>query len=326
MLWLNKLILYKERLKMKILGISAGRKNQKNDAMCKEALMGAQEVGADIEFIRLLDLDIEHCTGCIACVNALMSGRGNMCALKDDFDWLLDKMLDADGVIFANPIFEKGVPGIFQTITDRFGPRMDRGNNVIATKIAKENGGKIPDPRILKDKVVSYMGFGGSDWVTRMQCDSAMQALTPAWKVIDNDIFPWSTDAVMNDDTVARAHQIGVNLAKAAQDIENAAYLGEEGVCPHCHSRNFFLDNQSTEAICCLCGIKGDIKVVDGKVKFDFPEEQLEHAHDTLSGKFEHAGDIDETVKTFKKMLMSDEYKRRMSNYKKFISATMPEK
>jgi|GEM_PF-5335397 len=28
-----------------------------------------------------------------------------MCVLKDDFDWLLDKMLDADGIIFANPIF-----------------------------------------------------------------------------------------------------------------------------------------------------------------------------------------------------------------------------
>ena len=38
---------------MKILGISGGSKNGNNDAMCKEALMGAKEAGADIEFINL---------------------------------------------------------------------------------------------------------------------------------------------------------------------------------------------------------------------------------------------------------------------------------
>ena len=45
---------------MKILGISAGTRNGNNDSMCKEALMGAKEMGAEIEFIRLLDLDIKY--------------------------------------------------------------------------------------------------------------------------------------------------------------------------------------------------------------------------------------------------------------------------
>ena len=50
---------------------------------------------------------------------------------------------------------------------------------IIATKIAEEKGGKIPDQRILKDKVVSYMGIGGSDWTTRIHCDHGLQAMTP---------------------------------------------------------------------------------------------------------------------------------------------------
>ena len=90
---------------MKILGISGGNKNGANDCMCKEALLAAKEQGAEIEFVRLMDLDIKHCTGCKACVMSLFSGRGNMCVLKDDFQWLLDKMLDADGIIFSIPIF-----------------------------------------------------------------------------------------------------------------------------------------------------------------------------------------------------------------------------
>ncbi|SFM00392.1 flavodoxin family protein [Halanaerobium salsuginis] len=309
---------------MKILGISAGRKNQKNDSMCKEALLGAQEIGADIEFIRLLDLDIKHCTGCIACVNALMSGKGNLCSLNDDFNWLLDKMLDADGIIFSNPIFEKGTPGIFHTITDRFGPRTDKGINIIATKLAKENNNKIPDQRLLEDKVVSYIGFGGSEWVSRAHCDSAMQSLSPAWKIIDNDVFQWSTNAVMDDNIVSRVHQIGINLAKAANDIENATYLGKEGVCPHCHNRNFYLDVKSTKAICCLCGIEGNINIVDNKIKFEFPEEQLKRAHDTLTGKKIHSDDVAETVQVFEEMIKNDEYHKRIDNYKKFISASKP--
>ena len=75
-----------------------------------------------------------------------------------------------------------------------------------------------------------------------------------------------------------------------------------------------------------MCGIEGDVKVVDGKVRFEFPEEQLEHAHDTLSGKFIHAEDIKKTVATTMSLKKSDEYKQRLEKYKNFITATMPER
>ena len=293
--------------------------------MCKEALMGAQEMGAEIEFVRLLDLDLKYCTGCITCVMSLMMGKGNRCALKDDFDWLFDKMLGADGVVFATPVFVKGTPGIFHTIIDRFGVRMDRGNNILSTEIAKKSNGKIPDPRILKDKVVSYMGIGGSEWTTRIQCDHSLQAMSPMWKIIDNEVFSWSKGIIMEDEKVARAHQIGVNLAKAARDIESAEYMGEAGICPHCHSRNFYLNNNAAEAICSSCGIKGELKIADGKISFVFPEKQIEHAHDTIPGKFLHADDIKKNEGAFMEMRKSDEFKARVGKYKAFITASKPE-
>ena len=58
----------------KIVGVSFGTKNGNNDTICKVALLAAQEAGCEIEFIHAQDLDIRHCTGCIACVKALMSG------------------------------------------------------------------------------------------------------------------------------------------------------------------------------------------------------------------------------------------------------------
>ncbi len=310
---------------MKILGISAGTKNGNNDAMCKEALMGAKEMGAEIEFIRLLDLDLKHCTGCIACVKALMSGRGNICALKDDFEWLKDKMLDADGIIFSVPIFEKGAAGIFHTVVDRFGPRMDRGNNIAAAKIAEENGGTAPDPRIFKEKVISYMGIGGSDWVTRTQCDFEMLSLTPMWTTINNEVFPWSKSIIMEDEKIRKAHEIGKNLAEAAMDIENAQYKGEADLCPHCHSRNFYINNDGT-ASCCLCGIEGKLQMTSEGIKFVFPEEQLKHAHNTLSGKFIHMNDIKMNEGRLMEIKKSDEYKQRLQKYKDFIEGSKPVK
>ena len=172
------------------------------------------------EFINLHKLDIKHCTGCIVCVKLLMSGRGRTCALKDDFLWLLDKMLDADGILMVSPIFENGVPGIVHTVCDRFGPSMDRGNLFIADMLSKEHGGPGVDPRLLQDKVISFMAVGGSDWGSLVQMDHGMVAMSLMWKIIDNDKFQWSKTILMDDDALARAHQIGINLANAAKDID----------------------------------------------------------------------------------------------------------
>ena len=309
---------------MKILGVSFGGPNGANDSMCKEALMGAKEMGAEIEFIHLQDWDIKNCTGCVACSIALVSGRGNMCTIKDELDAFLEHLLDADGVVFCTPIFEKGATGFFHTLNDRMGPRMDRGMNVIGTEIASKTGGKIPDPRILKDKVVSFMGIGGSDWATGVQVDCGMLALTYGWKVIDNKTFAWSKNIILEDEKVAIARKIGADLAAAAADYEKATYLGESGVCPHCHSRNFYLDPESTKAICELCGIEGEIAVADGKVTFVCPMEQLAHAHDTLSGKFMHAGDIKENEMKNMENRKSQVYKDRVETYKAFIKPVAP--
>jgi hypothetical protein len=176
----------------------------------------------------------------------------------------------------------------------------------------------------LKDKVVSYIGIGGSDWTTRIQCDHGLQALSPMWKIIDNEVFSWSKGIIMDDEKVARAHQIGVNIAKAAGDIDSATYMGEAGICPHCHSRNFYIVDNAAEVICSLCGIKGELKITGGKISFVFPEKQLEHAHNTIPGKFLHADDIKKNEGALMAARKTDEFKARVDKYKAFITATQP--
>lgn len=312
---------------MKILGISAGTKNGTNDAMCREALMGAKEMGAEVEFIRLLDLDLKPCTGCIACVNQVMQGKKSKCVIKDDFAWLDEKMLDADGIIFTIPIFEKGAPAIFKIVQDRFaGPGHDRGMNTVCKIIAENNGNEGPDERLFRDdKFMSFIAIGGSDWATRVSCDERLFAMVPMWKVIDDMVFSWSKSISLDDEKVAKINSVGVNMVKALKDPEKAEYLGDKGICPHCNSRNFYLNDEYSQAICEMCGIVGDIKIEDGKVKFEFTKEAEMHAHDTLSGKMMHAEDIGNNEGKFAEQKKSEEYKNRMDKYKNFIQASKPQ-
>lgn len=279
---------------MKIVGVSLGTKNGSNDAMCKEALIAAQEMGAEVSFIHLLDWDIQDCTGCVACSRGLVMGKGNICTRRDEFDDFRSQLLDADGVLVVDPIFVCGGSGLFHTLMDRFGPRADRGMNIIAHQISQETGSKDTDLRLLKDKVISFIGIGGSDWATAIEYDHTQLAMSPMWKIIDNEKFAWSKNIIMEDEKVERVREIGRNLVRAAADIENAKFMGDPGVCPHCHSKNFYVTPGTTEATCMTCGIVGKLDVVDGAIQFSFTEEAATHAHDTLSGKFMHAGDIKE--------------------------------
>jgi hypothetical protein len=66
----------------------------------------------------------------------------------------------------------------------------------------------------------------------------------------------------------------------------------------------------------------GEIATEDGKTKFIFPESQLEHAHDTLSGKFIHGNDIKNMEGSFAKVRQSDEFKARKMKHREFITPT----
>ncbi|MGI5971112.1 MAG: flavodoxin family protein [Oscillospiraceae bacterium] len=309
---------------MKILGISGGSKNGSNDAMCREALIGAKEKGAEIEFIRLLDLNLKPCTGCISCVNGMMRGGNGDCVIKDDFKWLEDKVLDADGIVWAMPIFEKGAPGVMHLVQDRlFGPAHDPGMAIVSGEISKQTGGPGPDIRKMRPKPMSFISIGGSDWNTRVSCDMNMLSMAAGWKTIDDLVFPWSKSIILDDEAVEKCHQVGVNIVNAASDFEHAKYLGDPGCCSNCHSRNFFLGADG-KAVCEVCGIIGDIVLENGKYSFVFPEEQLRHAHNLIPGKMLHMQDIGKYEGQLAEQKKTPEFKARVQKYKDFITASRP--
>ena len=85
---------------MKVLGIMGSPRIKGNsDLLLDEALKGAESQGAEVEKIIVDKLKIAPCREYYGCLK-----DGN-CVIHDDMDSLYPKILDADAVIIASPIF-----------------------------------------------------------------------------------------------------------------------------------------------------------------------------------------------------------------------------
>ena len=323
---------------MKILGISLGTKNGNNDTMCRVALEEAQKLGAEIEFIHLFDWDIKYCTGCVACSRALVMGKGMVCTQKDDYKDLYEKMVEADGVLFVDPIYESGASGLYHVITDRMGPGHDTGMMLMTSEKMKAAGKEGLDPKYFRQKAVSFVAIGGSDWAVRCETDHAMLAMSPGWKVVNNEFFSWCKDVIMQDDKIERMKQIARNLVEAAQYIidnnimipgseDVDLWKGADGACPHCHGNAFYIFPGTNHVVCELCGLEGRLELVDGAFKFRNDPSlgvngTIEHAHDILSGKKMHGEDIFENEGRLMNLFKDPEFKSRKEHYTAVCEAT----
>ncbi|MEW6355434.1 MAG: flavodoxin family protein [Planctomycetota bacterium] len=101
-------------MSLKVLGLSASPRIKGNsDLLLGEALAGVESAGAEVERVHLSQLNIAPCVACGACRNT------GMCRVQDDYQDLLQKMRDADRLIFATPIFFMAVPAQAKAMIDR---------------------------------------------------------------------------------------------------------------------------------------------------------------------------------------------------------------
>jgi len=109
-------------MSLKVLGISTSPRLKGNsDLLLREALTGAEFAGAQVEYLRLCDLKIGPCVECNCCYT---TGR---CRVEDDYQMVLEKMLDVDRLIFATPVF-------FMTVCSQAKMLIDRGQCLWASK------------------------------------------------------------------------------------------------------------------------------------------------------------------------------------------------
>ena len=99
----------------KVLVISSSpRRGGNSDLLCDQFTSGAEESGNNVEKIFLKDKKINYCTGCGTCID-----RGKKCSQKDDMAEVLDKMVDADVIVMATPVYFYTMCGQMKTLIDR---------------------------------------------------------------------------------------------------------------------------------------------------------------------------------------------------------------
>lgn len=85
----------------KVLVLSASpRQGGNSEILCDQFILGATEAGHAVEKVSLRDKQIGHCTACDACQR-----NGGNCVLKDDMAGILDKMIGADVIVMATPVY-----------------------------------------------------------------------------------------------------------------------------------------------------------------------------------------------------------------------------
>jgi multimeric flavodoxin WrbA len=99
---------------MKILGIMGSpRLGGNTDLLLDAVLSGAQSQGAEVEKLVIDQLNISPCREHYGCL------EDGHCVIRDDMDALYPKLLAADGIVVASPMFFYGITAQLKALIDR---------------------------------------------------------------------------------------------------------------------------------------------------------------------------------------------------------------
>jgi multimeric flavodoxin WrbA len=122
----------------KILIISASpRIDSNSDALSTEFMRGAVKSGHFVEKIRLAEKNIHDCLGCCSCI-----WKPGACVQQDDMTDIMQKMIAADVLVLASPVYFLSFNGKMKTFIDRVCPVYTQLNGKEVYYIASAAGGR----------------------------------------------------------------------------------------------------------------------------------------------------------------------------------------
>ena len=135
----------------KVLILSASpRKGGNSDTLCDQFLRGAKESGHQVEKVFLRDKKIGYCTGCGVC------NKTHRCAQDDDMAEVLEKMVRADVIVMATPVYFYTMNAQMKTLIDRVAPRY---SEVSDKEFYYLLTAADSDPKMLERTLEGFRGF-----------------------------------------------------------------------------------------------------------------------------------------------------------------------
>ncbi|MFC1513012.1 flavodoxin family protein [Thermodesulfobacteriota bacterium] len=120
---------------MKILALlGSPRKGGNTEVLLAGVLKGVKAAGGEVELVNLCELSIQPCINCGGC------DKTGGCILEDEMTGLYEKLIAADRVILAAPIYFYGVPAQAKAFIDRVQALWSR------KKLLKQEGLWLEEP------------------------------------------------------------------------------------------------------------------------------------------------------------------------------------
>jgi multimeric flavodoxin WrbA len=110
---------------LKVLGINASqRKNGSSYHLLEIALQGVKEedLAIETEILHLADFNIKPCLACYSGIHEVeyygCAKKPHKCLIRDDFESVFQKMVEADGIIVCVPLYTP-IPSKFVALIER---------------------------------------------------------------------------------------------------------------------------------------------------------------------------------------------------------------
>jgi multimeric flavodoxin WrbA len=98
---------------MIVVGVCGSPRQQATEHVLKEALRMLAEQGFETRFFTVRGKHLEFCTHCDYCL------ENKECVFKDDMQEVYTLLKEADGIIFATPVYNGGVSAQTKAVMDR---------------------------------------------------------------------------------------------------------------------------------------------------------------------------------------------------------------
>lgn len=304
---------------MRLLAVGAGRKDGNDEVLVKEALMAAEEMGIEVEYIRLHDFDVHTCTACSGQFCAAMDDPAKCVWGKDDTVYIIDKFLDSDGFLFAGPVYSTTGSSMTFAFRDRvFGPKID------AVMMSRFGTPKWAEGRV-KSRPGALISVGGA--LSKHWVSMGIPSLYSACFSASTDVVDYMNvtgianpgAAVLNDELLARARRLGQNLAQAMLDNDHSwrGDAGEDDVCPSCHFNSVLINPKKKDCWCTICGTHGHLKMEGDELVIEWPAEEQNENHTKPCGLEAHGDEIGKVLMEIY-MPHKDEIPEKLKKYQDY--------
>lgn len=216
----------------KVLGlVVSNRKLGNSELLVKEIMLNIPE-DCQFELIRLPDMKIESCIACYKCLE-----YDNGCVKRDDFNFVMEKIKQADALIIGVPVYLLGPQGCYKMLCDRL---------VAGFKYHPYTAGK---PCII---VVPY---GTRRWEGYTKAALLVMPNLLQMKIVEYwPVFATLPgESFMNEANREYARNLGQRV------FQSGPFVPGPWECPYCGSDLFrLLPGNKIE--CPMCGIAGDLQ------------------------------------------------------------------